>query len=253
VKSVPTKSDQELTPLPELFDEHYLRFWEPELGEERLARESALVLRLGGFSSGDQVLDIACGYGRMSTSLTEHGIEVTGLDISDSLLDEARRRARRAARPPRFVHADMRDLTGFSGFDGALLWFTCFGYFGHSENQQVLRQAFDCLRPGGRLLLETRHWDSMRRRFEPVTVRSADGDLLIEHHTYDAETGIQRTAQTLLVDGRRMERSSAVRRYGFPEMRAMCLDAGFRSVSGFDQNGEPLWPESERCILVATK
>jgi SAM-dependent methyltransferase len=243
----------ELTPLPELFDEHYLRFWEPELGEERLVRESALVWRLGGFTGGDRVLDIACGYGRMSAALAEQGVEVTGLDISDALLDEARRRTRGSARQPHFIHADMLDLTAFDGFDGALLWFTCFGYFGHAENRQVLRETASCLRPGGRLLLETRHWDSMRRRFEPVTVRCAGADLLIEHHSYDPETGIQQTVQTLLVAWRRMERTAALRRYGFPELRALCLDAGFRSVSGFDQDGGPLTPESERCILVAVK
>lgn len=250
---MPSTPGRELTPLPELFDEHYLRFWEPELGEERLARESVLVRRLGGFSPGDRVLDIACGYGRMSAALAEHGVEVTGLDISDALLDEARRRIRGGTRQPHFTHADMRDLAAFEGFDGALLWFTCFGYFSHAENRQVLSEAANCLQVGGRLLLETRHWDSMRRRFEPATVRRTDEDLLVEHHSYDPETGIQRTAQTLLVAGRRIERTAVLRRYGFPELRAMCLDAGFGSVRGFDQDGGPLEPESERCVLVATK
>jgi SAM-dependent methyltransferase len=248
----PAASDDQRTPITEVFDEHYTRFWAPELGNERLARESQLVLRLGGFTAGDRVLDIACAYGRMSMALARHGISVTGLDISDALLDEARRWSRSEKRPPEFVHGDMRDLTGFGRFDGALLWFTCFGYFEHRENQQVLREVLGCLRPGGRLLLETRHWDSMRRCFEPTTVRSAGDDLLIEHHRYDAETGTQITDQVLVIDGRRTERSTAVRRYGFPELRAMCLDAGFRSVSGYDQDGRPLGPESERCVLVAT-
>lgn len=253
MKQMSSTPGRELTPLPELFDEHYLRFWEPELGDERLARESALALRLGRFSPGGRVLDIACGYGRMSAALAEHGVEVTGLDASDALLGEARRRVDGKAHPPRFVRGDMRDLSMFEGFDGALLWFTSFGYFNHDENRLVLAQAANCLRPGGRLLLETRHWDGMRRRFEPTTVRSRGDDLLVERHSYDPETGVQSTAQTLLVGRRRLERSAAVRRYGFPELRAMCLDAGFRSVSGFDQNGGPLEPESERCVLVAVR
>ncbi|MBV9023270.1 MAG: class I SAM-dependent methyltransferase [Streptomycetaceae bacterium] len=248
----PTAPNDRRTPIIEVFDEHYARFWAPELADKRLARESQLVLRLGGFTAGDRVLDIACAYGRMSIALARCGIDVTGLDISDALLNEARQRARDEERSPEFVHGDMRDLKEFGGFDGALLWFTCFGYFEHSENQQVLRQVLGCLRPGGRLLLETRHWDSMRRRFEPTTVRSAGDDLLIEHHRYDAETGTQITDQVLVIDGRRTERSTAVRRYGFPELRAMCLDAGFRSVSGYDQDGRSLGPESERCVLVAT-
>jgi SAM-dependent methyltransferase len=189
----------------------------------------------------------------MSMALADHGIDVTGLDISDALLGEARRRAAGADNSPCFVHGDMRNLADFEGFDGALLWFTSFGYFDHLENVRVLRETVNSLRPGGRLLLETRHWDSMRRRFEPTTVRSCGSDLLIERHTYAPETGIQHNEQKLLVDGRVIERSAAVRRYGFPELRTMCLEGGFRVVSGFDENGDPLTPESERCVLLAVK
>ncbi|MGW8526559.1 MULTISPECIES: SAM-dependent methyltransferase [Nocardiopsidaceae] len=246
-------SRSQATSASELFDEYYLRFWEGELADDRLKRDVGLVLELAGLRPGDRILDVACGYGRMTNSLTVSGFDATGVDLSVFLLDEARARARALDVQADFRQRDMRNLWGMDGFACALLWFTSFGYFSDAENAQVLRQIFGCLEPGGRLLLETRHWDRMARRFDPVTVRSKGDDFLVEYHTYDAQNGVQKSRQTLLVDGRRIERTSFVRRYGFPEMRALALQAGFVSVRGYDENGGPLTEESDRCVLVAVK
>src|SRR3954468_2971315 len=39
------------------------------------------------------VLDAGCGTGRVAIELARHGIEVVGVDVDRSMLDEARRRA----------------------------------------------------------------------------------------------------------------------------------------------------------------
>ena len=241
------------TPPAELFDQHYLRFWAAELEGARLDREVGLARRLGGLGSGDRALDIACGFGRLSIGLAAAGIDVTGVDLSPSLLEEARRRAEAAAVTPRLLRGDMRDLGEIGEFDCALLWFTSFGYFDDAENRRVLDEARRCLAPGGRLLIETRHWDRTGRRFEPTTVRWAGGDALIEHHRYDPLTGIQHTDATLAIGDTRRERHSRLRRYGVPELRALCLEVGFGAVSAFDERGARLTPESERCVLVAER
>jgi SAM-dependent methyltransferase len=239
--------------LAELFDEHYLRFWAAELEGARLKREIEVVRCLGGLGAGDRALDIACGFGRMTIGLAQAGVETTGIDLSPPLLAEARRRAETVEVRPRLLQGDMRDLGDIGEFDCALLWFTSFGYFSDAENRCVLEEARRCLRPGGKLLIETRHWDRMDRCFEPTTVRLAGGDRLTEHHRYDPLTGVQHTSATLVVGETRRERSSRLRRYGVPELRALCLEAGFAVVDAFDEHGEPLTPKSERCVLVAER
>jgi SAM-dependent methyltransferase len=238
------------TPLPELFDAHYLRFWRAELGE-RVEREAALVRRLGRFERGAAVLDVGCGFGRLTNRLAQDGLKMTGVDLSAELLEEARRNAERADVVPTYLVGDMRALGELGTFEGALLWFTSLGYFDDVTNARVLREARRCLAPGGRMLIETRHWDGMRRRFDPVTVRGAGADLLIEWHDYDPLTGVQHTRQQLMVGGQLSVRRSRVRRYGVPELRALCLAAGFGDVAAFDASGGPLHGESERCVVVA--
>lgn len=241
------------TPLEELFDDQYLRFWAAELEGARVEREVELVRELGRLAPGDRVLDLACGFGRIAIPLAGSGLDVTGVDLSPSLLAEARRRSEAADVRPRLLRGDMRDLGEIGEFDCVLLWFTSFGYFDDAENRHVLGEARRCLVPGGRLLVESRHWDRAWRRFEPTTVRTAGADLLVERHSYDPLTGVQHTEATLIVAGERHRRHSRLRRYGAPELRALCLDLGFGAVEAFDENGRTLGPESERCMLVAER
>lgn len=243
------------TPLEETFDAHYPTFWEAELAGERLTADVELIRMLGRFTPSDELLDLGCGYGRLTNALTRAGLRVSGMDLSAPLLRRAREEAATESLPTRFVPGDMRAplVDGDGTYDGVLLWFTSFGYFGHDENRQVLATVHDALRPCGRLLLETRHWDRTERQFEPTTVRSAGDNWLIERHTYLPESGVQQTHQTLLVEGGRIERTSSVRRYGFPELAQMCYDVGYAQVHGFGEDGQRLTPESTRCVLVASR
>ncbi|HYT26287.1 MAG TPA: class I SAM-dependent methyltransferase, partial [Actinomycetota bacterium] len=46
-----------------------------------------------GVRPGMDVLDVACGHGRIANRLAEHGCPMTGLDATPAFLDRARRDA----------------------------------------------------------------------------------------------------------------------------------------------------------------
>ena len=58
----------------------------------------------------DSVLDVACGNGMHAMMLAEMGVSVTAADISEAMLDQARRRAAEAALDVRWVHAPMQEI-----------------------------------------------------------------------------------------------------------------------------------------------
>jgi cyclopropane fatty-acyl-phospholipid synthase-like methyltransferase len=87
----------------EVFDADYLYFYEPLL-EEVSDADTDLVWRLLDLQTGAEVLDLACGHGRIAGRLAARGARVTGLDASPAFLEQARadaaaRRARDRLRP----------------------------------------------------------------------------------------------------------------------------------------------------------
>ena len=62
-------------------------------------------------SSGGPVLELACGTGRLTVPLAASGVDITGLDHSPAMLEEARRRAAGQGVDVPFLEADMRNYS----------------------------------------------------------------------------------------------------------------------------------------------
>jgi 2-polyprenyl-3-methyl-5-hydroxy-6-metoxy-1,4-benzoquinol methylase len=58
----------------------------------------------------DSVLDVACGNGMHAMMLAEMGVAVSAADISEAMLDQARRRAADAGLAVRWVQAPMQEI-----------------------------------------------------------------------------------------------------------------------------------------------
>jgi len=100
---------------------------------------------------GSTVLDIGCGRGRHAGLFARAGMQVTGLDISEDSIQEAR-----ATWPKVDFHVhDMRNAFAEERFDAAVCLFTTLGYFDSLEDDlAVLRAAYGALHPGGRLVID---------------------------------------------------------------------------------------------------
>jgi len=70
-----------------------------------------------------RVLDIACGSGRHSIELARRGFEVTGFDLSEFLINEARKNLKNSGEKNmkvKFLIRDMRDFNFRNTFDIAV-------------------------------------------------------------------------------------------------------------------------------------
>jgi ubiquinone/menaquinone biosynthesis C-methylase UbiE len=138
----------------EVFDEDYLYFYGPSLSE--LAGPATdLIWSLLALEEGAEVLDLACGHGRITNALARRGARASGLDASRLFLDRAQADAAQAGLNTHYEQGDMRCLPwGDGSFDYVISWFTSFGYFADAENRRVLSESHRVLRPGGKLLIE---------------------------------------------------------------------------------------------------
>src|SRR5579862_118713 len=73
---------------------------------------TAALLDLLGPPAGLQILDLACGHGRLSRELARRGAIVTGADISAALLSRARAAEQAEPLGIRYLHADAGALAG---------------------------------------------------------------------------------------------------------------------------------------------
>lgn len=240
----------------DVFDEDYLYFYDEILSEERTEQEVASIWRLLELEPETEVLDLACGHGRIANRLAERGARVTGVDANALFLDLARRDARERGVDVDYAEGDMRSLPWESRFDRVLLWFTSFGYFGDEGNRRVLAETWKALRPDGRLAIDVHNRDALVRRYDARAARvtERDGDFLIDRGSFEVSSGRDEVERVVVRGGRVRRMRYSVRHWTFTELRDWLYAAGFAEVTACDaENGEPLTLESRRMIVVARK
>jgi SAM-dependent methyltransferase len=124
-----------------------------------------------GLTLGEQVLDFGCGAGRLSNALAAHAKEVTGVDIAQSMIDEANRINRHPDRV-RFHHFDGHRLPfDDAGFDGVVSLISL--QHAHPAVQVVcLMELARVVRPGGTLVLQLPSHPTTPDVLEPAAMRA---------------------------------------------------------------------------------
>jgi SAM-dependent methyltransferase len=238
---------------PEVFGEEYLYFYEEWLTDDLSSAQAGSIWTILRLSEGDEVLDVPCGHGRIANRLAERGARVTGVDADAYFLGRAQEDAAERSVEVDYVRADMRDLPWTDRFDAVVNWFTSFGYFDDEGNRAWLETVRRTLKPGGRLAIDVHSRDVFMRNRRDSAVSERDGDLVVDRHRFDVETGREHTERWIVRGGKVRKTEYSVRFYTFTELRSLLLDAGFSSVESVGHDGTPLTLESRRMIVIATR
>ncbi len=120
--------------------------WSIRLGTEQRDRYLAVVLQR--LPIGAAVLELGCGTGVLTTNRLATRFAITGVDISERSITQARRNVPEAT----FVHANMTDLDfPPDTFDGVLAFYSI-THMPREEHGPLLRKIGRWLRPGGLLV-----------------------------------------------------------------------------------------------------
>lgn len=121
-------------------------------GYIHLTQQLALAphLRVAG---GTEVLDLGCGIGRWSRRLARRGANVVGVDVAQSMIDEAKRRTAREALDVDYRVADLRTLDLGRKFDLVLAVTVLQHILEDGEFARAAANVARHLAPGGRAVL----------------------------------------------------------------------------------------------------
>jgi len=124
-------------------------------GDRPTEEEVRIIIDLLQAQPGDSLLDVACGYGRHALLLAgQHGLKVTGIDLSPGLITTAKRLAKEQGLGVTYEVRQAKDLPWSNEFDLAMIAFNSFSLFSPKEAPIVLRSIHRALRSGGRLFLD---------------------------------------------------------------------------------------------------
>ena len=232
---------------------HYYYFFAEDLLPECIEREVAVIWKILDLRPGMEVLDLACGNGRIANVLAARGCLVTGLDIIPAFLEQATQSAVAGNLTATYHLGDMRALPWTNRFDCVVNWMSAYGYFGDEENRQVLSEAYRALKPGGRLLINLNNREWLLKNFQRASVIERDGNYMVDQRRYDVHSGRVYTERLILFEGQQSKMRFFVREFSYHELAAWLGQVGFQYVSGYDWEGQPFSLQSQRMILVAEK
>jgi len=139
----------------EFFHGLALDLWRKAVTEEQTKAEADFIAEILDLPDGARILDVPCGTGRHSIELAQRGCRMTGVDLSDEFIAEARQAAALGELSIDWIRTDMRNLDTLADFDGAFCFGNSFGYTEHEETLNFLKAVNRSLKVGARFILET--------------------------------------------------------------------------------------------------
>ncbi|MCP5498082.1 MAG: class I SAM-dependent methyltransferase [Leptospiraceae bacterium] len=141
----------------ELLFENYGKKYDTENFTQGTMGECDFIEKEINFDKSKKIIDIACGTGRHSIELTKRGYNVIGIDLSESLLERARKKAKEQNLSISFYQHDARKLPFKNEFDLAIM--LCEGGFPLMEtdemNFEILKNTWNVLKSPGKLIFTT--------------------------------------------------------------------------------------------------
>lgn len=161
----------------------YDRYW----GEEYHAQALPIVeqLLLSRLPASARVLDVCCGTGKFTRKVRRKGFRVTGIDVSEAMLDYARRNVPDVE----FIRQDVRSLSLGRKFSAA---YSVFESLNHVPDLRDLQSAFSCVRQhlkrGGLFLFDLNREDAFLMQWNETNAIVDAASACITRSSYDEIT-----------------------------------------------------------------
>jgi 2-polyprenyl-3-methyl-5-hydroxy-6-metoxy-1,4-benzoquinol methylase len=247
----------------ELF-ENYAKNYDTEEFTKGTIGECDFIEKEINFNKSSRILDIGCGTGRHSIELSKRGYTVTGIDLSESQLKQARFKATRQNLEINFKKQDAR-IPHFSNVFNLVIML-CEGGFPLMEtdemNFQILQNATNALKPNGKLIFTT--LNGLFPLFHSVkdflAAEKKDGVATYKNNTFDLMTFRDHNITEVIDDFGNKKSLNCNERYYVPsEISWLLKSLNFKTVDilgaklGSFSRNDKLTTEDFEMLVIAEK
>ena len=215
-----------------------LDLWRQAIPPKQTKAEAEFLIKTLHCRPGGHVLDVPCGNGRLSFELAKHGLRITGMDISEEFIDEARAWISRVnpsveadgttLAVPQFILGDKRAIEGENLYDGGYCFGNSFGFLEYDDMAKFLSGVARALKPGARFVVETgMAAESFLPDFEEQTCHQIGDITCITKERYNAVEGCIDSEYILERHGRSESYQAKHWIYTAAEIQRMLRRAGF--------------------------
>jgi SAM-dependent methyltransferase len=232
-----------------------LEFWRRAMTPEQTRAQADVLEHLLQPALNARILDVPCGNGRHAVELAQRGYSLTGVDLSEEFIAEARGAT---TLPIRWVQGDMCDLRSSvepNQFHGAYCCGNSFGYLDSANARRFLTAIAGTLAPGGRFVIDT---GMAAESILPALGkgrwhRLGDMIVLSENQYHPAESRLD-IAYTFIRDGKVETRPSSSYCFTVGEICRMHAESGLEVVDLLGwYDGQPYQIGSGGLMVVSRK
>ena len=198
------------------------------------------IFRKNGFDCTAKILDCACGIGTQAIGLACLGYSVTGSDISDGELAEARKRAQENDVKIRFEHADFCRLenTFSKSFDILICMDNALPHMlSSSALASAIKSITNQIAQGGMFVASIRDYDALltsKPPYSPPYIHKTDKGQRVSFQTWDWEGDHYKLVQYIIDDNKLLQISKFACEYRATrreEITELLLSNGCREVN----------------------
>jgi 2-polyprenyl-3-methyl-5-hydroxy-6-metoxy-1,4-benzoquinol methylase len=216
------------------------------------------------FNKSKRILDIGCGTGRHSIELSKRGYTVTGIDLSESQLKQARFKSSQQNLEIEFQKQDARIFNFSEEFD--LVIMLCEGAFPLMEtdemNFQILQNASNAIKPIGKLIFTTLNglfplFHSVKEFLESET---KEGNATYSKNSFDLMTFRDHNITQVVDDSGNKKELACNERYYVPsEITWLLKSLNFKTIDIFGaklgsfSRNDKLTSEDFEMLVIAEK
>jgi SAM-dependent methyltransferase len=233
-------------------DEEYLTVYSHRNDQEAQNLIDLILLVNKPFQKS-KILDLACGNGRHSIELAKKDFNITGVDLSELLLNIAKQKRDLLGLKINFIQTDMRNLNIFDYFDGVLNLFTSFGYFEEdNENEKVIAQISNALKNNGWFVIDFFNSNFILNNFKPQDKKITGNLEIIQNRKIHNKSIVKNIS--IIKDGKRKDYFESVKLYRLEDFECFLKKHSLSITHVFgDYAGTPYNENSERLIIFGKK